>query len=94
MDTTNTPTKEKEMTSLTPASLELFKELVEDAGNWSGSPLVCVSREERGNLTQLKRQGLIETFTDEGCAFATFTDKGKTFAAELGYDPSLLTFGF
>lgn len=72
------------MIELTPGSRDLFVGLVEDAPNWSGSPLVTVSPAERGNLTHLKRLGLIETFVDEGCAFAVFTDAGKALAAEMG----------
>jgi hypothetical protein len=78
---------------LTPASLELFLGLAEDAPNWSGSPLVTVSPAERGNLTNLKKLGLIETFVDEGCAFAVFTDKGVALAVEHGFDAELLRFG-
>lgn len=80
--------------TLTPASLALFLSLAEDAPNWSGSPLVTVSPAEKGNLTNLKTLGLIETFVDEGCSFAVFTDAGKAFAAEHGIDPSTLTFGY
>ena len=78
------------MIDLTPASLALFKSLVEDAGNWSGTPLVEVDVHERGNLTQLKRRGLLTTFTDRNDVFAVFTDKGRLFAELLGYDPEVL----
>jgi len=75
---------------VTKASWDLFMALLDDAGNWSGMPLVEVTPEERGNLTQLKRAGLLTTFTDQGDSFATFTDKGKAVAAELGYDTEVL----
>ena len=78
--------------NLTSASLELFKSLVEDAPNWSGSPLITVSHAERGNLTHLKKLGLLETFDDRGDMFAVFTDAGKQFATELGYDATQLDF--
>lgn len=72
--------------TLTPDSLELFKTLVEDAPNWSGMPLITVSPAEKGNLTHLKRLGLITTFVeDDGCSFAIFTDEGIAYAATLGY---------
>lgn len=74
------------MPQLTAASLALFTELVRDSGNWSGEPLIDITREERGNLTQLKRAGLLETFTDEGCVFAIFTDDGREFARSIGLE--------
>lgn len=78
---------------LTPASRELFVSLVEDAPNWSGSPLVTVTPAERGNLTDLKKRCLIATWEDEdGCVFAMFRPAGLQLAVELGYDPELLWF--
>lgn len=41
-------------------------------------------REDRGNLTQLKRAGLITTFADEGCTWITFTPAGVALAAAHG----------
>lgn len=80
------------MAQLTETSLKLFIAYAKDAGNWSGQPLVGGnvggSKEDRGNLTQLKRQGYIQTFTDEGDAFIVFTEKGKALAAEHGIDLS------
>ena len=79
------------MVALTPASLELFLGLAEDAPNWSGSPLITVSPRERGNLTHLKKLGLLETFVeDDGCAFAVFTDAGIALAVEHGFDAETL----
>lgn len=75
---------------LTERSKELFFEYAKDAPNWSGNPLVGGnvggSKEDRGNLTQLKRAGLITTFMDEGDAWIVFTDAGVAFAAENGVD--------
>ena len=55
---------------LTPASAELLRLYADDAGNWSGMPLVGGNvggvKEDRGNLTDLKIKGLIRTFDDEG----------------------------
>lgn len=85
--TASTPT-----TNMTPASLALFLSLAEDAPNWSGSPLVTVSPGERGNLTHLKKLGLIETFEDEGCSFAVFTKTGVALAVEHGFDAEYLCF--
>jgi hypothetical protein len=72
--------------TLTPASAALFASLVDDAGNWSGTPIVEVSREQRGNLTDLKRAGLLTTQADGGVVFAYFTVKGVEFAKSLGLD--------
>lgn len=73
--------------SLTQQSLDLFLGYARDAGNWSGTPLIggnVTAAAERGNLTQLKKAGLITTFTDRGDAFIQFTDAGKALAAEHG----------
>jgi hypothetical protein len=76
--------------AITPRSLELFLAYARDAGNWSGTPLVggnvCVGgeREDRGNLTQLKRAGLLTTFVDDGNAWVSFTAAGERLAAEHG----------
>ena len=74
--------------NITNASAELFLAYAKDACNWNGTPLVGGnvggSKEERGNLTQLKRAGLITTFADEGLTWIAFTESGKAFAAEHG----------
>lgn len=74
--------------NLTPASVELFTTLVNDAGNWSGTPpldgnIGGLTKEERGNLTQLKRAGLLVTQTDEGETWVYFTKLGAQYADEL-----------
>lgn len=78
------------MDNITTQSLKVFLAYAEDAGNWSGVPLVGGnvggSKEERGNLTQLKRAGLIETDVDEGCTWLYFTDAGKALAATHGIE--------
>ena len=75
---------------ITEASKAVFVAYAKDAGNWSGTPLVGGNvgggKEERGNLTQLKKAGLITSFTDEGCTWLDFTDAGKAFAATLGIE--------
>jgi hypothetical protein len=71
-------------------SKALFLAYARDAGNWNGQPLVGGnvggSKEDRGNLTQLKRAGLITTFVDEGCTWIMFTDEGLCFASDNGID--------
>lgn len=74
--------------TLTPASLELFLGFAEDAANWSGYPLVTVTPEQKGNLTHLKKLGLLDTFVDEDCSFVVFSESGKALAAEHGFDLS------
>lgn len=75
---------------ISPRSQEVFVAYAKDAGNWNGMPLVGGnvggSKEERGNLTQLKRAGLITTTVDEGCTWMIFTDAGIEFAKEFGVD--------
>lgn len=75
---------------ITAQSLELFLAYAEDAGNWSGTPLVGGnvggSREDNGNLTQLKKAGLISTFEYAGDVFIKFTDAGVALAAEHGIE--------
>lgn len=76
------------MTSVTEESKRVFIQYWEDKGNWSGTPLVGGNvggtKEERGNLTQLKRAGLISTFDYDGEVWIQFTDKGEAFAENLG----------
>jgi hypothetical protein len=74
----------KEM-DITENSQRLFKAYAEDAENWNGQPLVGETKEERGNLTQLKRAGLATTFREEGCLWLDFTPEGIAYAKELGY---------
>lgn len=79
------------MANITERSLELFLAYAEDAGNWSGTPLVGGNvgglREDRGNITQLKQAGLITTFSDEpGSHWIRFTDAGIALAAEHGIE--------
>lgn len=75
---------------ITNTSLEVFLAYARDAGNWSGTPCIGGNvgggRSERGNLTQLKKAGLITTFNSDRCDFVAFTDKGKKFAATMGIE--------
>lgn len=75
---------------ITERSLALFLAYAQDAGNWSGQPLVGGnvggSKEDRGNLTQLKQAGLVRTFVDSNCTWLDFTETGKALAAEHGIE--------
>lgn len=76
------------MITLTPRSLELFLAYAADAGNWGGCPLVGGNvgggREDTGNLTHLKKAGLITTYTDGAAVYIHFTEAGRNLAAEHG----------
>ena len=71
------------MLKLTTASEKLFKDLVEDAANWNGQPLLDITKEQRGNLSNLKKNELLVTFKDEGCDWVNFTPLGKIIAKDL-----------
>ena len=73
----------KALTGLSPASYNLLVDLIKDAPNWSGTPLIDITKEQRGNLSDLKRRGFLTTFMDEGCMFAIFTDVGMLAAERL-----------
>ena len=74
--------------NITPASLALFTAFAKDADNWNGEPLVggnvSITKEQRGNLTQLKAAGLVTTFLDEGNLWLNFTPAGVELAREMG----------
>lgn len=72
--------------TLTAKSQELFVKLAKDAANWAGNTMIDISPAERGNLTDLKKNGLLTTFDSDGFNFADFTDKGRSFAKQLGID--------
>lgn len=75
---------------ITEQSKSLFLAYADDACNWSGNPPVGInvggSKEDRGNLTQLKKAGLIKTETDEGCTWIIFTETGKAYALANGIE--------
>jgi hypothetical protein len=76
------------MQNVTDRSLALFLEYARDAGNWSDTPLVGGnvggSKEDRGNLTQLKKAGLIVTELSDGCTWLMFTRAGRDLASDHG----------
>ena len=76
---------------LTDGSFQLFSDLAEDAGNWSGTPLfggnVGGDAESKGHLTHLKKIGMLTTFVDEDdrtCAWVEFTTLAKQFLLASG----------
>jgi len=78
------------MVNITEKSKDVFTRFANDAGNWAGMPLiggnVDITKEERGNLTQLKKEGLIRTEYDslERLTWVCFTENGERYAIELG----------
>lgn len=76
-----------ENVKITEASKKLFLAFAKDACNWSGISLVGGnvggSKEDCGNLIQLKIAGLVRTFEDDG-VWVEFTDKGREFAKNNG----------
>lgn len=73
-------------TPMTEATAKLFDELAADAGNWSGTPEVWITRAQRGNLTDLKARGLLTTFPYNGGTWAAFTTAGLKLARERGHN--------
>jgi hypothetical protein len=72
--------------TLSPSSLALFKALAEDAPNWNDQPMFDGTKEARGNLTDLKKRGLLVTQVDDGITWVLFTKNGAHFASTLGFD--------
>lgn len=73
---------------LTPASAELLRALANDACEWGGSPCyganVGGSAADRGNLTDLKRRGLLRTIREGRTEWVEFTEEGRAMAATMG----------
>lgn len=78
------------MITPTPRSRELFLAYAADAANWGGHPPVGEnvggSREDSGNLTQLKKAGLITTAKSGYNVFVHFTAAGRDLAAQHGIE--------
>lgn len=76
--------------NITDQSKALFIEYFNDAPNWNGTPCVggnvTSNKEANGNLTQLKKEGLISTWFDEGHSWLEFTALGLEYAAEIGLE--------
>lgn len=75
--------------SLTEASSQMFGQIVRDLGNWGGkySGNYDYEGERKGNLTDLKKKGLVITFRDSdapGCTFVQITELGVEYAKSIG----------
>lgn len=79
---------------LTNTSLRLFVELAEDAKNWHNviptDGNIKITKKLRGNVTNLKRAGLIVVREDRGSSWMLFTPKGEEYADQLGIDVEAL----
>lgn len=64
-------------TGMTEDTAYLLVSFCLDAPNWNGSPMLDISKEDRGNLTDLKKRGLLNTWKDDGITYVFFTDAGK-----------------
>lgn len=73
------------MMKLTQSSRQLFEQIVKDLTNWSGaSPCFnYITAQGRGNLTDLKRKGLVTTFKVEGEEWIKLTQAGKELAEKI-----------
>ena len=80
------------MQTLTTASHDLFMFYAEDAGEWSGTPWVdgniTLTKQQRGNLSDLVQKGLMHVHAYDRDNIVIFTDAGKAYAAEHGVDLS------
>lgn len=79
--------------NITEKSKTLFIAYFKDAGNWGGTPLVGGNvggtKEDRGNLTQLKKEGLIYTKIDgdrSDLQWLYFTELGLQYAESIGLE--------
>jgi hypothetical protein len=79
---------------LTDTSLKLFIELADDAKNWHNviptDGNVKITKKLRGNVTNLKRAGLVVVRDEGGSSWLLFTPKGEEYAGELGIDVEAL----
>ena len=75
---------------LTEASKALFLAYARDAGNWSGTPMVGGnvggSKQDAGNLTDLKKKGLLSTFESDDLEWVQFTPAGIEYANSQGVE--------
>ena len=80
---------------LTPGTLNVFSQYADDAGNWSGNPLVGGNVDtgpgEKGHLSDLIKKNLIRVSVEErrgqeNLSWIYWTPAGVALAEELGID--------
>jgi hypothetical protein len=71
---------------MTAETWDLFKDIVGDMGNWSGTPPCYnhITAARRGNLADLKKRGLVSTFESDGEEWISVEAPGLSLARELG----------
>ncbi len=72
---------------LTPESSNLLEAIAKDAANWNGLPPCFnhITLQNRGNLTDLKKKGLLSTFKDEGEEWIQISRAGKDLCISKGW---------
>lgn len=72
---------------MTPKTEGLWRSIVGDLGNWGGDCTPCynhLTKELRGNLTDLKKRGFVKTFFSNGEEWIILTETGTQLAKEQG----------
>jgi len=83
--------KMQDTASLTPASLELFRAVANEKANFGDDPYLedmpPMSHADNGNMTDLKKRGLIEVYeTSYGKHIIKITAEGTKLALSIGVD--------
>jgi hypothetical protein len=76
---------------MTDETAKLFRSIVEDLPNWTGTTPCFnhLNAARRGNLTDLKKLGLVTTFRSDGDDWIELTPAGEDRARELGLEKYL-----
>jgi hypothetical protein len=71
---------------MTDETAKLFRSIVEDLPNWTGTTPCFnhLNAARRGNLTDLKKLGLVTTFRNDGDDWIELTAAGEQHAHALG----------
>lgn len=71
---------------LTAESRSLFESVVKDLPNWNGTTPCFnhIDSQSRGNLTDLKKKGLVKTYRYDGEEWIDLTEAGTGFARAEG----------
>ena len=64
------------MNTMTAETKALLNNLIDESEDYDGYAIVDLSKERRGNLTDLKKRGYVTTFVDEGITWAKVSDEG------------------
>ena len=75
--------------TLTEKSLAFFTKCAKEAPNFGGNPWVCEvisSAADKGNLTDIKKVGLIRTVNNGDGEYLVFTPEGRNLAQSLNIE--------